>query len=76
MISGIIALTVCINYSDYLENTLPYNRQYFTEYYIVTEKTDINTIKLAEDNSCNLLYYNIKHMGDATFRPVRNLNEH
>jgi predicted glycosyltransferase involved in capsule biosynthesis len=66
-LSGIIALTICINYSDYLANTLAYNRQYFTEYYIVTDKTDLNTIQLAKDNSCKLLYYHIKHLGDAAF---------
>lgn len=48
------AITVCVNYSDFLEITLPRNIKHFDSYYVVTSTTDETTVdvckKVAVDN--------------------------
>jgi hypothetical protein len=47
------AVTVCINYSDFLAHTLPHNKNHFDNMVIVTDTKDINTKKICE-------YYNVR----------------
>jgi hypothetical protein len=61
------AITVCIDYSDYLAHTLPNNRPLFTKYYIITERRDTETIRLAELYDCVVLYTNITKAKGSTF---------
>jgi GT2 family glycosyltransferase len=62
-----IAISVCINYSDYLAQTLPNNRPLFSKYYIITERSDTETIKLAREYDCVLLFSDQKNANGASF---------
>jgi len=59
--NDIIALTVCVNYNDILEQMLKQNSQFFNKWYIVTSETDNNTINLIQNSkieNITILYYN------------------
>ena len=62
-----IAITVCIDYSDFLSITLPNNRPLFDMFVIVTEEKDVNTIRIAEAHNCFLILTNLKHAFGANF---------
>lgn len=62
-----VALCVCINYSDYLAQTLPNNRPLFSTYYIITERSDVETIKLAQEHKCVLLFTDQQRAKGASF---------
>lgn len=49
------AITVAINYSDYLELTLPENVSYFDNYNVLTIKEDKETIDLCEKYKANCI---------------------
>ena len=48
------AITVCVEYSDYLSHTLPYNRHQFSEWMIVTTPEDKATRDVASSLGCLL----------------------
>jgi hypothetical protein len=62
-----IAISVCIDYADYLAHTLPNNRPLFSAYYIVTERRDTETIKLAALHDCIVLYTDVAKVNGAAF---------
>ncbi len=43
---------VCVDYSDYLALTLPYNRHHFDEVLVITTSTDVITREVAKANDC------------------------
>jgi hypothetical protein len=45
------AVTVCINYSDFLRFTLPHNKKFIDNYVVVTSQEDKLTQKLCKDNN-------------------------
>ncbi len=49
------AITVCLNYSDYLAITLQHNRKFFKTYSIVTSQEDAATLQLCKDFECTPL---------------------
>lgn len=46
------AISVCINYSDYLAISLPFNRPFFEKYSIVTAAHDEKTLELIKQFDC------------------------
>ena len=48
------AITVCVDYSDFLAVTLPYNRQHYSEYWVVTTDKDKLTHAVAEQYNCRI----------------------
>ena len=42
------ALTICVNYSDYLERIIPYNKNYFDKWIIITTYEDEDTLKICD----------------------------
>lgn len=63
----IVAITVSINYADYLEDTLPHNRYLFKDFWIVTEETDTKTIELATKYKCQIHFTTKTHENGAKF---------
>jgi hypothetical protein len=62
-----IAISVCIDFADYLAYTLPNNRPFFTKYYIITERRDTETIRLAALHDCVVLYTDITKANGSKF---------
>lgn len=71
----IVAITVCINYSDYLEDTLPHNRYMFKEFYIITEEDDTKTINLAKKHNCTLHFTKQRNANRAIFNKSAMIRE-
>lgn len=55
----ITAISTCVGYDDYLSISLPLNRSFFKNYYIVTTKEDKATQKLAKAYDCKLVLTDI-----------------
>lgn len=55
------AVTVCINYSDFLKFTLPNNKQYFDKYVIVTTSDDIKTQELCKEQGVECVLIKKEH---------------
>lgn len=49
------AITVCVNYADFLEHTIRNNKEIFYEYLVVTSHDDLETQRLCLDNKVNYL---------------------
>jgi hypothetical protein len=57
----IIAITICVNYADFLKYTLLQNYNFFKKWYIITSPDDINTIntiKVFNISNVECLIYN------------------
>jgi hypothetical protein len=62
-----VAITISINYSDFLSESLQINRPRFHHYYIITEESDIVTINVAKRYDCNILFASNKTQNGAVF---------
>lgn len=56
------SVTVCVDYSDILELTLPYNKHFISETIIVTAEHDTRTIEVAQQHGAQC------HVTDAFYR--------
>lgn len=54
---NVIGLTISVNYSDYLEQTIKHNRELFDKYYIGTIREDTATLALAQKYDAHTLCY-------------------
>lgn len=61
------AITICVEYSDFLSHTLPRNRHHFDEYMIVTASHDKETVKVAEQYDCRILVTDAFYDNGASF---------
>lgn len=69
------AIIVCVDYSDYLSLTLPYNRHHFSEVMIVTSPTDTKTQELAAANNCRVHITDAFYADGAVFNKFRAMEE-
>lgn len=69
------AVIVCVDYSDYLSSTLPYNRHHFEEIVVVTKPTDAETIAVAERNRATIHLTDCFHADGASFNKYRAIEE-
>lgn len=62
-------MLVCVNYSDYLKQSLEYNSKLFPIIYVATIEGDHTTLAVASQYDCRLIVYNddIIHMNGAAF---------
>lgn len=70
----ISAVTVCIDYSDYLEKILP-NRDLLDDWIIVTHQSDKKTIQLCEKNELQYILSRDIYYNGANFAKGRAVNE-
>lgn len=63
------AVIVCVDYSDFLSLTLPYNRDHFDEVLVVTSPHDKETLRVAQENHCS------RYVTDAFYRNGASFNK-
>lgn len=66
---------VCVDYSDILSITLPYNRHHFSEVIIVTSMTDTKTVEVAQANNAQVYQTNAFYTDGAVFNKFRAMEE-
>jgi len=65
------AILVCVDYSEILALTLPYNRHHFSEVMVVTSLQDYRTMDIAAQNNCQWYGTNSFWEGGASFNKFR-----
>lgn len=66
---------VCVDYSDFLKITLPYNKHNFDNIIVVTSPTDIKTQKVCKDNGVKCIQTNRMYQRKAKFNKGKALND-
>lgn len=69
------AILVCVDYSDYLSVTLPYNRHHFSEVMVVTSTVDEQTVEVAKANNAKVFRTASFYTDGARFNKFRALEE-
>ena len=69
------AVTVCVDYSDFLAFTIPLNRTYFDRYVIVTSESDTKTQLLCDYYNVTCVRTNAFYEAGATFNKAKGINE-
>ena len=69
------AITVCVNYSDFLAQTLPFNKQHFNHILVVTTPDDKDTQAVCEYHNVEYITTNKFTEGGAPFNKARGINE-
>ena len=65
------AVTVCVNYADFLEQTLPHNLAHFDHYLVVTSDDDRRTINLCQRLGVECRRTNLLHFDNDIFAKAR-----
>lgn len=73
--NGLRAITVCVDYTDLLALTLPYNRHHFSEMMVVTSWRDTKTRQFCLDNGIALHETDLFYMNGAKFNKWAALEE-
>ena len=69
------AITVCVDYSDYLNYFIKYNLNHFDRLVVVTTKKDKKTIKLCKENNLQYILTNRFYENGASFNKGKALND-
>lgn len=69
------AILVCVDYSDLLSISLPYNRHHFDRVMVVTTHTDTKTIEIATEQKCWVWTTDAFYRDGAIFNKWRSLEE-
>lgn len=69
------AVTVCVDYGDYLKETIIHNRQCFDRWVIVTEPHDKETIELCKAHDVEYLFSKRLHENGEPFAKGKAINE-
>lgn len=69
------AIIVCVNYSDFLSITLPYNRHHFSEVVVVTSFNDRETQQLAKRHGARILITDAFYDDGADFNKFKALEQ-
>jgi hypothetical protein len=69
------AITVCVNYDDYLKHCLPRNRAHFKNYYVVTDSENEKIIKpLCLENNASIIITDSFYDDKALFNKGKAIN--
>jgi len=68
------AIIVCVDYADFLAETLPWNKKFVDRFTIVTTERDEETIKVANDNGVDLVLTNAMHEDGAVMNRGKAMN--
>lgn len=69
------AVTICVNYSDFLAYTLPLNKQHFDHWVIVTSREDRETQKLCKYHNVECLVTDKFTENGSPFNKAKGINE-
>lgn len=69
-------ICVSTNHDDFLDVVIPFNKQFFDEYYIITKETDTATIKVCEKYGLKPYFSNLFHKNGAKFNRGAIYNEY
>lgn len=69
------ALTMCVDYSDYLEHTLPLAKVHFDKMVVVTVERDKDTQKVCEQHGVECVFTNRLYEDGAAFNKGKGLND-
>lgn len=69
------ALTVCVNYSDFLVHCIKANKQHFDKWVIVTDTKDQKTKDLCDEHGLICVQTDVFYEDGARFRKYRGINE-
>lgn len=69
------ALTICVNYSDFLVHCIKANKQYFDKWVIVTDTKDQKTKDLCDEHGLICVQTDVFYEGGAKFRKYAGINE-
>ena len=69
------AFTICVNYSDYLEYTLPWNYQLADRFVVITSSADIDTRRLCDRLGVECLVTDVFYDHGASFNKGAAINE-
>jgi glycosyltransferase involved in cell wall biosynthesis len=67
-------IITCVNYSDYLSETLPFNKRHFDELIIVTTPEDVETQKVCANLKVPFVTTNSFYDNGASFNKGRGIN--
>jgi hypothetical protein len=69
------AVTVCVNYSDFLAHTLPHNKQFFDNYVVVTDTKDEKTKALCEHYKVTCIQTDAFYENEDKINKGKGINE-
>lgn len=69
------AVTVCVNYSDFLEHSIRYNKSLFDKWVVVTDNKDIKTKELCDRSGVMCVQTDEFYRDGSTFAKYRGINE-